>query len=319
MVAWLLALLLALAYLRCLQSLTATKCSQDSFERLSVYLLSRWNDSRVGLGLPAIQYDDRGYLDVEHRRRVAFVSSFYSFSDGVVLYWNANNDPIVYAKIWKCANEAIRTNLGMQLMTKKSRSTKALGYSLKNRFEHIMARDFMNKYTPTKHSYANTFTFVRDPMSHFMSGLAETMWRSFNGGNVTVTTHMVANFLKSFLNFQYRGLKWIEHTFPMSGAFFQHNISFVGQLESFDDDWQILHSRYTLFETFDKKLGVHPSSEDPNTAKAAIRSLLASEPQYLRALCQLMMVDYVCFPTYRLPRGCEHLERVRKEGESLVG
>ena len=311
-------LLLVLVCTPFLQSLTSTKCSPDSFERLSGFLVSRWNESRVELGLPVIRYDDRGYLDVEHRRSIAFMSSFYSFSDGIVVYWNANNDPVVYAKIWKCANEAIRTNMGMQLMTKKSKNTKALGYSVKSRFEHIMARDFMNKYTPRKHGYNNTFTFVRDPVSHFVSGLAESVWRSFNGGNTTVTTQMVANYMKSFLNFQYKSLKWIEHTFPMSGAFFQHNISFVGQLESFDDDWQILHSKYNLFRAFDKNLGVHPSSDDPNGAKTAIRLLLAQEPQYLRALCQLLMVDYVCFSTYTLPPGCDHLDPIRREGGRLL-
>ena len=36
---------------------------------------------------------------------------FFSWSGGSLIYYRRNHEPIIYARIWKCANEGIGMNL----------------------------------------------------------------------------------------------------------------------------------------------------------------------------------------------------------------
>ena len=79
------------------------------------------------------------------------------------------------------------------------------------------------------------------------------------------------------------------------------NITFVGRLEHFDRDWSQVNALYgTDMSGYDKTIGEHISSRDPNGIKRNTLQLLREFPAYYRALCHLLLVDYVCF-SYPLP------------------
>lgn len=59
------------------------------------------------------------------------------------------------------------------------------------------------------------------------------------------------------------------------------------------------------------QLGVHQSSLDTNGVREAFRALLAAPDgaAYMRALCHLLLVDFVCFD-YKLPSACQNNSKV---------
>ena len=52
--------------------------------------------------------------------------------------------------------------------------------------------------------------------------------------------------------------------------------------------------------------------------RAVFKSLLDKNPVYLRVLCHILLVDYVCLPHYSLPRECGYLNQSRAEAEMLL-
>jgi len=41
-------------------------------------------------------------------------------------------------------------------------------------------------------------------------------------------------------------------------------------------------------------------------------TLFQNEPQFQRAICHLLLTDYVCLPMYQLPEGCKFLTKTRQ-------
>ena len=98
-----------------------------------------------------------------------------------------------------------------------------------------------------------------------------------------------------------------EHYSPMSGVLNQwRNISFLGQLENFDRDWKRISQMYSIdVNSFDKSLGEHITSRDPNHLRKNILKLFEEEAAYQRALCHLYLVDYTCLSHYyEVPSAC---------------
>ena len=77
-----------------------------------------------------------------------------------------------------------------------------------------------------------------------------------------VNNTMIKNYIREFLDYKTL-LEFMEHISIMSGAFFEYDIDLIGHMESFEHDWE-------------------------TTIK----------PAYVRALCHLLMIDYVCFEQY---------------------
>lgn len=129
----------------------------------------------------------------------------------------------------------------------------------------------------------------------------------------------------------------MEHVYPMSGVFFEFDIHIVGYLESFDNDWKnVIGPYFHLNKPYNPKLGGHPTSLRPanrvgakkgfnrnattaNTApigavtnrlqgRNVLKSLFAAKKVYKMAVCHLILVDYVCFPNYKLPDECSYLQ-----------
>jgi hypothetical protein len=88
-------------------------------------------------------------------------------------------------------------------------------------------------------------------------------------------------------------------------------------LDNFDEDWQKVNNIYNLSLPFDHHVGMHPTSADPNNVHKEFNILRNStghgsgsssgsdgDGAYIKALCHLLLVDYVCFD-YPLPEICQ--------------
>ena len=66
---------------------------------------------------------------------------------------------------------------------------------------------------------------------------------------------------------------------------------------------------YNLSFTFDHRIGMHPTSLDPNNVHKEFNKIMESQETsdvaYIEALCHILLVDYVCF-NYPLPQQCKH-------------
>lgn len=186
-------------------------------------------------------------------------------------------------------------------------------------------------------------------MSRFESGMTEAAYRKvlfqsrYRLTNYKVnTTADVKNYIHQLLNFTkpdrpelssvpqaFTDLEDINHIYPMAGAFFSFPIHTVGYLETFQEDWSnVIAPLYNLSKPFNYFVGRHatdvsfPSTKkmeaEPSNMRYYYRSLLRREPVYAKAICQLMLIDYVCLPQYPLPQVCEFLNSTREEGVRLL-
>lgn len=203
---------------------------------------------------------------------------------------------------------------------------------------------------PTNASHYPAFTFVRDPMEHFTSGFAENvMWQDFvkmrfhiNNKELdnslpryavkTITVDHAEMMLDHFFSFNRRVnvMCAVEHMFTMSGVLFGHDLDVVGSLDRFKEDWEgAIQPKWHLQHgyKYNPHLGVQHRvstgkdggvAKDPQLAHQSIQALFAAKPQYFRAICQFILIDYVCLPHYSLPEQCAYLNRRVEEGRKLL-
>lgn len=247
------------------------------------------------------------------------VKKFYSISYGVVTI-SVGGVPMSYTIIWKCANDAIRKNMMVYEKSRPMVNPKHVSAKVLEQVEsHSLAQ--YSKKMRTQYglsSYPKSFTFAREPISHFISGISEYYWRNYQTSKVSTED------LKKKLDgmFEFRQLterkdsitdKWqkyvLWHFYAMSGILrVGYNIGYLGKLESFDEDWKIINGLYGANVKINRSLGWHESSDDPNGVKAAFKDLFKRDVRYKRALCQLLYADYVCFK-YELPPECQNLPK----------
>jgi hypothetical protein len=132
----------------------------------------------------------------------------------------------------------------------------------------------------------------KDPTNHISPHLVEELLTSLAVHNI------------SFLNHHLDGM---IHMALQSPSLLSWRPSFIGHLESFDNDWIAL-SQFIGFPYVIPFLGKnqHPTSMDPFKAKSSIDIVLKTKPQFLRMLCRLLIVDYLCLP-YKLPEACSDM------------
>eukprot|EP01036_Dinobryon_divergens_P035423 gene35423-45896_t len=126
----------------------------------------------------------------------------------------------------------------------------------------------------------------------------------------------------------------MDHFFPLSGALFEFPLRAVGHLERFKEEWDtIIRPLYGITEEYNLRHGYHPTSEihprnkknkntnsysnsndmsiptagESNNVRSVLRLLFAKELKYKKAICHLLLIDYVCLPEYPLPIDCQFL------------
>jgi hypothetical protein len=274
----------------------STKCRERSNRDRKL----QWNLARLALGLNWTTFSPA---------ESQYIAGFYGFGSGVALF-NASVGPLVYVNTYKCGSNAIRANLrriSIRLTTTKIdpntnfySSTAELNTALK----------------PYGDSRKNikAFTFVRSPFSHFEAGIREYLFRCGRkcGASVStpVTTDMLIAETLDLLHFRSRSQSDISHAFPMVGALktFGLNVSFIGKMENFDDDWmQLLQHAEIPYTPFNKTIIKHRSGAMAASGRESFQNLLNQDySKYTIALCYLLFDDFMCLD-YPLPTACANM------------
>ena len=284
-------------------------CKKHNHFRLNPLAnLKLMNIARKSVGLGELSGSD-GKSHTEH---VKYVESVFAVAHGVALY-NISGVPMSYVRIYKAANNDILENLNN--IHYQAIRHKVLRYMYGN---VATSEDGLRYWVQSVwHRYSvPSFTFVREPLSHFSSGFREYLSRcpgDVPGASPIITKHFVRTAILGILtnNVSQCGNEAysMAHVFPMSGVLRPYlNIHFIGHLEKFAEDWKGVENMYNISLPLNTSLGSHESSHDVHGVNAAVRDLFDSEPGFLQAVCALLYYDFECFE-YILPESCQHLKK----------
>jgi len=142
-----------------------------------------------------------------------------------------------------------------------------------------------------------TFTFVREPLQHFISGYAEFCYRTYTS---KVEPEQTFKILTTVLRGETALLGGaVQHMYLMSGILANGwRLDQIGRLESFESDWaQIMKSSNIapLSSVAAPRSLVHASSTDLQGARLSLRRLLWVRADLRLALCEMLRPDYVEF------------------------
>ena len=151
---------------------------------LSSFLIQRWIDAREELGLNNSMFTS---LNDDYNNFVNKINSVYTgvLSHSGVIVSHNKNGLVPYARIYKCGNEAIGYNLDHLSKVKVERHNSTDGRKWKiRRSENLVTQEELDSYlinfmSLEKLNKLPLFTFVRNPIEHFLSGYTELIYRSF--------------------------------------------------------------------------------------------------------------------------------------------
>ena len=146
------------------------------------------------------------------------------------------------------------------------------------------------------------FTFVREPLSHFIAGFGEACsrgpcGRASRGGEVMVAdAELVLQQL--FEGRLSKGGLVAAHMSLMGGVARAYALSFVGRLEHATADWERLQQVAGVsLQALDVHVPNerHATSSDPQLARRRMAQLLLQKQGLRKRLCTLLEPDYKCF------------------------
>ena len=204
-----------------------------------------------------------------------------------------------YHRIWKGGNEAITRTLKAEAKSRGWRSEDSHGSSSRPPPWCLAAN------ASTRSDALLTFTFVREPLAHFISGYAEFVWRtSHHRGNVTEAEATAT--LRDLLD----GTAWqgqphigepFFHMAPQAGVLRglhgRANASFapvaIGRLELAQQDWEAIFGATALNNSTLSDHGrPHATSADLQGARRSMVGVLRRRADLRRGLCALLAPDY---------------------------
>jgi hypothetical protein len=266
--------------------------------------------------------------DFAKLRNSSFIDDFYGGHDFGYSIYVVNDRPIQYTRIWKNGNSGIRASFFVH--TRSVHKNNAFCPDGGNKctpddFDHL-EKDYdtvSKSHEAATNRSMQSFSFIRRPVSHFLSGLKEYYWvRNYRAARPEqkkelVTPADLALFIRSFLdvtNTAPQGvfitplqghLNVIPHVYLQSTVFRErYGRHLIGRIESFQEDWQEIQAALGIDVPIKKEYGERESSKDAAQVGASWNTLLTHRPQFLRALCWLLLPDFLCF-NYQLPKQCE--------------
>ena len=249
-------------------------------------------------------------------------NAFWTFRPGLTIVDIGDGTPrsphlVTYIRVWKSANDFIRFNMvkaagpGAKDVSTKLGSFVAGGRLRRRAVDVLQGRG------------SKVFTFVRSPISHFVSGYNEVEFRwmhEFVGNYSTVvipehcqakgcvfhrfpigSTDRVWAFLGDLLLGKLALLREVQHVYPQLGALPRGlPLDYVGRLESFDADWRYVLDTYIRTHSgspqeyeFDPRVGAHNSTN--YEAGAAAKRLVESDVGFVKVLEELFVLEYMCW------------------------
>lgn len=212
-------------------------------------------------------------------------NAFWTFRPGLTIVDIGDGTPrsphlVTYIRVWKSANDFIRFNMvkaagpGAKDVSTKLGSFVA-GGRLRRRAVDVLHR-----------RGSKVFTFVRSPISHFVSGYNEVEFRWMH--------EFVGNYSTPLL-------REVQHVYPQLGALPRGlPLDYVGRLESFDADWRYVLDTYIRTHSgspqeyeFDPRVGAHNSTN--YEAGAAAKRLVESDVGFVKVLEELFVLEYMCW------------------------
>lgn len=224
-----------------------------------------------------------------------------------------HNGSYSYAVIFKCASEEIVASL----LTDRDPSSDWDSTKINPSRQKLLATA---KYQFNVTKMPVIFTIVRDPLSHFVSGLVESYTRKYiKYGSIPdqrtvnssqATYEKVKEIITAIVQFDaktvHANVKDILHYSIQAYQMTLFKPDLVGHLENIMADWGAIMSNLgipnkQLVTVSDTHI---VTVEDVLGFKKQLRTLFEQEPKYLRAVCRLILVDYACIQGYHLPAAC---------------
>lgn len=281
------------------------------------------------------QEELKNSLDVKSRNQdqapapVPWAGAFYNTDWGCNLY-NISGNPIAYSVVFKVNSENIHNSLAtldyqhqidpIDLRTDWKKHV--------SRFRSTSIHDIQEKVSTRYNakSVLQTFTFIRDPLDHFISGLLESYFRGLGYGphpqlkgketmdefKKAVSRNQVdMNMTKTIIHgiifgrdsdFLHSKLKQWKHFYPQFFSIRKWQPKFIGYLDNFDEDWIRMQSKLNVNVEYTGKM-THLTQADIFGFKKSLKELFGGDPAYTRAMCHLLIRDYICLG-FELPVPC---------------
>ena len=260
---------------------------------------------------------------------VPWAGVFYNTDWGANLY-NVSGHPIAYTVVFKVNSENIHNSLATHDYQHQVNPID-LRVDWKEhvkRYRSVSLHELKEKQT-TIHgtdSALQMFTFVRDPLDHFISGLVESYFRGLGFGphpqlmgdkhmedftkavaknqvGMNMTKNIVDSLIfgqkQSYLKHKLR--QW-KHFYPQFFAIRKWQPTYIGYLDNFDEDWAGMQSKLNVNIKYTSDMS-HITQGDVFGFKKMLKQLFNEEPKYMRAMCHLLIRDYICLG-FDLPGVC---------------
>jgi hypothetical protein len=256
---------------------------------------------------------------------------FMNFSHTCLIF-SVNGTVITYARAYKVNSiNIIKSLLRMDdrifESSKHSYLNHRIGVSTRSQWIKKIREEFHLPLSQTR-----SFGFYRDPLSHFISGIRESHFRFMceppnpvaSQGKYAICSTLTPSsspplgsmslrhlieIIHTILSCQFRShekhLRDILHISPQGQTVLSWKPQFIGYLETFDQHWQELLQYLNISIPYVSP-HTHASQSDPYQINVAFLQLFDLKPQYHRAICRFVMIDYICLG-FKLPPVCSHM------------